>query len=187
MAGGGVGWVSMRMSRDGGGKGFLRGGNGRGWGLTAYCQLIPELPLRLPRLRGRQESLLRRVGGRGARGGSGQGRGDGELCGVHAGLALGAHGDDAAAVVVGRVRLGYARRAGRPNAAGAGHGRALHLLDVIGDLFRVHRLEDVGGGGREEGQDGEGAVLLVLLESPAEAGDGRRRGGQRGTRSTDRV
>jgi hypothetical protein len=44
------------------------------------------------------------------------------------------------------------------------------LLDLVCDLFRVYRLEDVGCDGWEEGEDGVGAVLLVLLEAATQAG-----------------
>ena len=43
-------------------------------------------------------------------------------------------------------------------------------LELLGDTFYIHALQDVGTKGGEEGHDRKGDVLLVLLESSPEAG-----------------
>lgn len=89
------------------------------------------------------------------------------LAGVDAALA----DDGALAVVLGQGGVGNAGRGGRGIGRMGldGLGR-LGLLDLVGDLFRVHLGEDIGGGGGEEGEDGKGAVLLVLFKASTQAG-----------------
>ena len=43
------------------------------------------------------------------------------------------------------------------------------MLNLVGDAFRLHNLHYVCRGGGEEGEDGEGAVFLVLLEPTSQA------------------
>ena len=62
---------------------------------------------------------------------------------------------------LGRSNVG---RGGRP-----GQPLSLLLLKLMGDGLYRERFEDVFGGGREEGKDGEGTVLLILFEPATEA------------------
>ena len=82
------------------------------------------------------------------------------------------HAGHALALLLGQRRVGntgWARRvAATLDALGA-----LHLLDLVRDAFRVHRLEDVRRCCWEESEDSECAILLVLLKSPPETISGR--------------
>ena len=90
---------------------------------------------------------------------------------MHAGLALDTDADSAAAVVVGYRRrdIRYGWRAERAYAPALGGDGPLHLLNLVRDLLGVHGVEDVGRRSRQQGEHGEGAILLVLFEAPTQA------------------
>jgi hypothetical protein len=78
--------------------------------------------------------------------------------------------DGALAVVLGQSGVGDAGRGRRGiRRIGLDDLGRLGLLDLVGDLLRVHLGEDVCGGGGEEGEDGKGAVFLVLLKASTQA------------------
>ena len=72
-------------------------------------------------------------------------------------------------ILLGGVGNAWGRGAGELAGADApGQALCLLLLQLFEDLLDGDGLEDVLGGGREDGEDGEGAVLLVLLEAAAQ-------------------
>jgi hypothetical protein len=86
---------------------------------------------------------------------------------VHIALALEA---GALGVVLGRVC--HARRRGARNLARSYtpcQPLRFLFLQLLQHLLHGDGVEDVLGGGREDGEDGKGAVFLVLLEAAAEA------------------
>lgn len=90
------------------------------------------------------------------------------LTGMNIALALKA---GTLCVVIGG--FGHARGCCTGNLAGpyaASETLSFLLLQLFEDLFDGNGVEDIFGGGGEDGEDGEGAVFLVLLETAAEAG-----------------
>lgn len=136
-----------------------RGADGVGQGVhTADDQVVPELSLGATG--SGRDTILRGILGDRCE------LGKRCLAGVDAALAH----DGALAVVLGQGGVGDAGRRGRGiGRVGLDDLGGLGLLDLVGDLLRVHLGEDVCGGGGEEGEDGKGAVFLVLFKAPTQA------------------
>jgi hypothetical protein len=127
---------------------------------TAYLHLVPQLRFALPAL------PLACIGGPldAARGAVALAS---YLTGVHIALAL-----KASALGVVFSRVCHARRRGARNLArshAACQSLGLLLLQLFQHLLYGNGVEDVLSGSREDGQDGEGAIFLVLFEAAAEA------------------
>lgn len=147
-----------------------------GIGRTTDGQAIPELPLRLSSLL-QSAALPRRV----ASGRKGRGRGD--LARMDATLTMQA--GHALAVLLRQCSVGDAGGACQVAGGALGTlGGALGLLNLVRDLLRVEDGDYVCRGRGQQGEDGKGTILLVLLESAPQASrDTVRRAAFRGPRT----
>lgn len=127
--------------------------------LTGDGHITPQLPLRPPGLFGLWLLSPFRCLARGRYR---------DLARVHATFTRGQH--TSTVFVREPCCLGQARRVAAPALDGPARTTAtLHPLYLQRDPLDVHSLEYLGGRGGQKGQHGIRAVLLVLLEAPAQA------------------
>jgi len=143
-------------------KSLLRSASFSKWAvkrsLTANLHLIPQLCFGLFGLRGMQ---TRRVSSLPA-----SALALSDLARVHECIALEAR--KALAIVIGyarRHRRCYLRRRNAPR-----QPLSLVSLQLIQYILHRYRLNDVLGGGGENGEDSEATILLILFKSPAKTG-----------------